>query len=104
MKNGQGSTTFREELKVTRNEKLAIGVWAVFLLVSVLGQVAYWLGFNVPVGYVIYQPETGYTGGLFILVMFFWPMFAIYKIAKAEEKIIRQRKAESNFRKPNFKA
>ncbi|EGR2118927.1 hypothetical protein D0C17_13490 [Vibrio cholerae] len=92
MERAQVEKTFREELKITRNEKIFIAAWGVYLLVAVLGQIAYWLGFNVSTGFLIYESETGYTGGLFIIVMFFWPMFGIYKIARFEEKMIRQRK------------
>ncbi len=98
------NASFREELKVTKNEKTVICCWFVFFLVSILGQMAYWLGLNVPIGYVIYDLETGNTGGLFILVMFFWPMFGVYKIAKAEEKLIRHRKCSSDERRTNFEA
>lgn len=104
MRNGQVSKTFRKELRVTRNEKLAIVGWGVFLIVAALGQIAYWLGFNVPIGYLIYESDTGYTGGIFIMVMIFWPIFGIYKISKFEEKMIRQRKIGQKTHKPNFKA
>ncbi|HAS5696824.1 hypothetical protein FXE84_02175 [Vibrio cholerae] len=92
MESEQGVNTFREVLKITRNEKIVIAAWGVYLLIAALGQIAYLLGYNVPTGYLIYESETGYTGGLFIIVMFFWPMFGIYKIARFEERMIMQRK------------
>lgn len=96
---------FREYLKISRNEKLAVGCWLVILLVLFMGQAGNWLGFNIPVGYLIYEPNTGNTSFLFVLTCIFWPILAVYKVANiGKRKMIERRKSTLNVRKPNCKA
>ncbi len=104
METKKGIVTFLNEFRLTKNEKLALVCWLAFLLITVIGQIAYLFGFNVPMPYLIYNIESGYTGGLFFMAMILWPIFVVYKLARFEEKMIRQRKQAMKNRKTNFKA
>ncbi|MDE5179049.1 hypothetical protein [Vibrio fluvialis] len=96
--------SFRESLKLTKYEKLAVICWCNLLLVTCIGQTAYLLGYVVPIGLLIYEPQTEFTGGVFMVVMLFLPLFMGYKFAKAEEVMLRQKRRTQHADKSNFGA